>query len=39
LSAFSAKTFALIMMALILVPIIVSLVYSWGIWRKEQKGN
>jgi len=35
-SPFSTETFAYIFMALIFVPVIISLVYSWWVWRGEQ---
>ncbi len=36
LSAFPVETFGLIMIALIMAPILVCLVYSWIVWRGEQ---
>ncbi|MCH8081821.1 MAG: SdpI family protein, partial [Proteobacteria bacterium] len=37
MSWFSTETFAAIFIALIMVPVVVSLVYSWWIWRGEQQ--
>jgi len=39
MSWFSQKTFAFLFMALVLVPVLISLVYSWWVWRGEQKEN
>ncbi|MCH8172739.1 MAG: SdpI family protein [Proteobacteria bacterium] len=37
MSWFSTETFAAIFMALIMVPVVVSLIYSWVVWRQEQQ--
>jgi uncharacterized membrane protein len=37
MSWFSLETFGAIFIGLVMVPVLVSLVYSWVVWRKEQQ--